>query len=292
MNNLEIRCIADTKCTLGEGPVWDEADGCLWWVDILENRIFRYNLVSEYMEWWKTPEHAGFIVLKKNGGLIAGLKSGLHHVELRENQDISVRRIDRVDEQKDFIRFNDGICDSRGRIWGCTMDMNQKAPLGKYICYDKELNGKVVDEGYVVANGPALSPHGNILYTVETVGGPALQKGIFMLESGKKKLLIDWSEYDTFPDGIITDSDGNLWIGEFGGNTLRSFSPQGMLILEIKVPGWSVTKPVFGGKEKNVLFVTTARYAAGEKALKNYPQTGGVFEIRGTGVIGQPTAYF
>jgi sugar lactone lactonase YvrE len=298
MKDIQIRCIADTKCTLGEGPVWDEKNQVLYWVDILENKVFRHDPSSEAVDWWKTPEHVGFIILKEGDGLLAGLKTGLHHVALQKDHSVSVSRIDRVDEHKDHIRFNDGICDQQGRIWGCTMDMRNEVPLGKYYCYDGNLNRTIVDEGYVVANGPALSPEGQFLYTVETVGGPTLKKGIYVAASQDrrdfhaKKLVVDWRERPTLPDGVITDEEGNLWIGEFGGNTLRCYSSEGILKHEIVVPAWSITKAVFGGKDRNILYVTTARYGAEENILKKYPQTGGIFEIRGMGVKGQPSAYF
>lgn len=300
MQDLKIKCVADSKCMLGEGPVWDEINQDLYWVDILGNKIFRYDLSSKTVDWWETPEHVGFIVLKKGGGLIAGLRTGLHQLELQSNNKVSGRRIDRVDENTDHIRFNDGICDSRGRIWGCTMDMNQEAPLGKYYKYNGELSRTEVDKGYVVANGPALSPDGNYLYTVETVGGAALNKGIYIseLKDGAtvkgKQLFINWNKHSksTFPDGIISDAEGNLWIGEFGGNVLRCFSSHGVLKQEVELPAWNVTKAVFGGKNRDILYATTARYGASEDILEKYPETGGTYEINGIGVQGQRSACF
>lgn len=298
MKGIRIQCIADTKCTLGEGPVWDEKNQALFWVDILENKIYRYDSLSASVDWWETPEHVGFIILKKDGDLIAGLKSGLHYIALQNNHTVSASRIDRVDENQDHVRFNDGICDNQGRIWGCTMDMNEKVPVGKYFCYDIDLNRTTVDERYVVANGPTLSPDGKFLYTVETAGGPARKKGIYLAEAGgtnlfqQKELLVDWSERSSLPDGIITDAEGNLWVGEFGGSILRCYSATGDQQQEIELPGWSVTKPAFGGKNMDILFVTTARIAAGDGILTEYPLTGGVFEIRGTGFKGQSSVYF
>lgn len=298
MEDIQIRCIADTKCILGEGPVWDEKSQALFWVDILENKIYRYDSLSASVDWWETPEHVGFLILKEEDGLIAGLKSGLHHIALQNNHTVLASRIDRVDEGKEFIRFNDGTCDTQGRIWGCTMDMNEKTPEGKYFCYDNDLNRTTADEGYVVANGPTLSLDGKFLYTVETAGGPARKKGIYLAEAGgtnlfqQKELLVDWNGRSSLPDGVITDTEGNLWVGEFGGNILRCYSSAGSLKREMELPGWSVTKPAFGGKNMDILFVTTARIAAGDDMVREYPLTGGVFEIRGVGVKGQPTAYF
>lgn len=298
MKNFHIRCIADAGCTLGEGPVWDDQNNILYWVDILDNKIFRYDPSSGSYNWWNTPEHVGFIILKRDRGLIAGFKTGLHLIQLGVNGRISINRIDRIAKDRDRIRFNDGICDNQGRIWCCTMDMDQKAPLGKYYCYNKDFYKVVVDEGYVVANGPALSPDDQLLYTVETVGGTMIKKGVYVAKTkgekilNTKELLINWNERSSVPDGIITDAQGNLWIGGFGGNTLRCYSAQGVLKGKADLPAWNITKAVFGGKNLDILYVTTARFGADEDILRKYPQTGGVFEIRGLDSVGQPTPYF
>ncbi len=296
--DYQIRCIADVKCTLGEGPVWDDKNQVLYWVDIIDKKIYRLNPSADKLDWWNTPEYVGFIVLKKEGGLLAGFKTGLHHVTLKDNHEIDATRIDRVNEGVDYIRFNDGMCDNFGRIWGCTMDMNQKEPLGKFYCYDGRLNRTLVDEGYVVSNGPALSPDGQFLYTVETVGSSDFQNGIYVAKAtgektfGNKELLISWKKYSGAPDGIITDADGNLWIGEFGGDTVRCYSAGGELRQEIQIPARNITKPVFGGCNRDVLYVTTGTIRTEDYLLDQYPQTGGVFEITGSGGKGQPTAWF
>lgn len=298
MADIQIKCIAESNCTLGEGPVWDSKVRALYWVDILDNKIFRYDESTGALDWWATPEHIGFLILTGNGGLIGGLKTGLHHVKLQDRNRVSVSRIDRVDEGLDYIRFNDGICDQQGRIWGCTMDMNQESPLGKYYRYDQEMNRTVIDEGYVVANGPALTSDGQKLYTVETVGGPSIEQGIYVIElDGNKKpvekqLLIDWEGRSSVPDGIITDANGNLWVGEFGGNTLRCFYSEGILKQEIELPAWNITKATVGGANLDTIYATSARLGVEKKILGRYPQTGGVFEISGLEVQGQQTPYF
>jgi sugar lactone lactonase YvrE len=287
MKNLQIHCPVNPGCTLGEGPVWDAGQQLLYWVDILEKIIYRYNPADQSLHSWTAPEYVGFLIIRQDGGLIAGLKSGLHHINLRDNGTIHVIRIDRVDEHLEHIRFNDGMSDAQGRIWACTMDMRSKEPLGKYFCYDHAFKRILVDEGYIVANGPALSPDGRLLYTVETIGNADIEKGIYISEinsygeAENKKLLIPWSNYASYPDGVITDTAGNLWIGEFGGNKLRCYSPGGNINYEIPLPALNITKAVFGGINKDVLYATSARIGTDEATLKKYPYTGGLIEVRG-----------
>jgi len=287
MNDIKIRCISNPECTLGEGPLWDAKKNLLYWVDILENKIYSYDAASGTVKSWTTNEHVGFVIIKQDGSLIAGLKSGLHNISLNDDTTVTASRIDRVDENLEYIRFNDGMSDKSGGIWACTMDMRTREPLGKYFYYDQEYRKTIVDEGYVVANGPAISPDERFLYTVETVGNKNISKGIYVSEitSNKtlanRKLLIDWNERNTYPDGLITDTKGNLWIAEFSGNTLRCYSCYGELKTEIPLPAWNVTKAAIGGEKGDVLYVTSSRIGVDQDILANYPYTGGIIEITG-----------
>lgn len=274
------------KCTLGEGPVWDATRNLLYWVDILEKKIYQYDISKGSVCYWSTSEYIGFIILKQNNRLIAGLKSGLYDLILNVDGTVTASLIDIVDENMNNIRFNDGMSDIKGNIWCCTMDMQNGEPLGKYFCYDRALKKTLIDDGYTIANGPALSLDGQLLYTVETGRNKKLKKGVYVIQLPHKtlpksrRLLIDWSHYSSSPDGIITDLVGNIWVGEFGGNKLRYYSSHGKLIHEISLPAWNVTKPVLGGKNADVLYVTSALIGTDKNIISKYPDTGGIIEVK------------
>jgi D-xylonolactonase len=286
---IQIRCLVNPGCSLGEGPTWDTGSQRLYWVDILENRIYRYDPADERTSSWTTPENVGFVVVRPDGGLVAGFKSGLHHVALDVDGGVTASRIDRVDLGRDDVRFNDATADAEGRIWACTLGGTPEEPLGTYYCYGSDLSRRTVDDGYLVANGPALSPDGRLLYTVETAGHPGRAQGVYVSQITPdgtlegQRLLIDWRAYDSAPDGVVTDAEGNLWLGEFRGNVVRCFSPEGEQLGSVPLPAWSVTKAVFGGKRGDLLYVTSARVEADEETLARYPDTGGVIEVSGTG---------
>lgn len=286
---VEARCIANPGCTLGEGPTWDADSQRLYWVDIMENRIYRHDPAAGVTESWSTPEQVGFVVVRGDGVLLAGFKSGLHHVVLGEPPGLTCSRIDRVDGDRDDVRFNDATFDSDGEIWACTLGGSPDEPLGAYYWYDRELNRRTVDAGYLVANGPALNPDGTLLYTVETAGHPGRQQGVYVSRIVSRgalqdqRLLIPWDAYDSSPDGVITDRAGNLWLGEFHGNVLRCFSSDGEQLAAVALTAWNVTKAVFGGERGDVLYVTSARVEVDEATLARYPDTGGVIEVTGTG---------
>jgi D-xylonolactonase len=283
------RCIVNPGCSLGEGPTWDPDSQRLYWVDILENRIYRYDPADGDTHFWSTPEHVGFLVVRPDGELVAGFKSGLHHVVLGDDATVTSSRIDRVDGNREDVRFNDAISDAEGRIWACTLGGTSEEPLGAYYCYDADLSRRTVDAGYLVANGPAFSPDRSLIYTVETSGHPRRRKGVYVSRIAPggaledQRLLIPWDAYDSSPDGVVTDSDGNLWLGEFRGNVVRCFNSDGEQVAAVPLPAWNVTKAVFGGERGDLLYVTSARVEADDETLARYPDTGGVIEVAGTG---------
>jgi sugar lactone lactonase YvrE len=279
---MNVRCLVNPGCSLGEGPLWDAGSQRLYFVDILENRIYRFDPGDGRTDSWHTPEHVGFVLVRPDGGLVAGFKSGLHRVVLGDDGSVTAERVDRIDGDRDDVRFNDATADAEGRIWACTLGGSAEEPLGAYYCYDRELRRRTVDGGYVVANGPALSPDGRLVYTVETHGHPGRRKGVYVSRVAsdgtlaEQRLLVDWSGYDSAPDGVVTDGDGNLWLGEFHGNVLRRFSPEGEETLAIALPAWNVTKAALGDDR---LYVTSARVDADDETLARYPYTGGVLEV-------------
>jgi xylono-1,5-lactonase len=281
-----LRCVVNPGCTLGEGPVWDAESQRLYWVDIVERRIYRYGPEHGTTETWVAPEQVAFVVPEADGALLAGFASGLHRVELRADGSVDAERIDRV-ATDGGLRLNDVARDAEGRLWVCTLGGTDAEPLGVYYRYDEALTSRVVDRGYLVANGPALSPDERLLYTVETRGHRSRRRGVFVSrvtpsgELAEQRLLIDWAPRESQPDGLVTDADGCLWIGEFEGNALRRFSPDGEELETIPLPAWNPTKPAFAGDD--TLYVTTARFGVDEEALARYPDTGGVIEISALG---------
>jgi sugar lactone lactonase YvrE len=230
----------------------------------------------------------GFVAPRGDGTLLAGFKSGLHRVQLEDDGTVTASRVDRVDGHRPDVRFNDATSDAEGRLWACTLGGSPEEPLGTYFRYDTDLSRRTVDDGYLVANGPALSPDGRLLYTVETAGHPGRRKGVYVSRIAARgalegqRLLVDWP-YQSAPDGVVTDGEGNLWLGEFHGNVVRRFSPAGEETAAVALPAWNVTKAAFGGAQGDLLYVTSARVEVDDETLADYPDTGGVLELAGTG---------
>lgn len=269
---------------LGEGPHWDETRQCLWWVDILGKTIFRADATGDSVQQWPVPELVGFALPRPDGTMWLGYQSGLHVGQLHPNGTLTVDRTDTFMDDADRLRFNDGCVDKNGNLYATTMDMRATEPLGQLRRYDY-LTGSmaVLTGGFTIGNGPALSPDQSLLCVVETIGHAARPKGVYVAQltgaglTGEHRL-IDWPATDTSPDGVSTDGAGNLWVGEWGGSTLRQFSPGGTQLQAIELPVLNPTKAALD-PHRNTLFVTSARDGLTDGQLAQHPLTGSVLAI-------------
>lgn len=269
---------------LGEGPCWDQANHCLWWVDILGKTIFQATERGDSVQQWPVPELVGFALPRPDGTHWLGYQSGLHIGQLHPDGTLTATRVDAFTEHADRLRFNDACLDSAGNLYATTMDMQGTAPLGTLRRYDYATNAMtVLSDGYVIGNGPALSPDESRLYVVETAGHAKRPKGVYLIDyfdndAPHEQQFIDWPDANTAPDGVCTDEHGNLWVGEWGGSTLRQFDPTGTLQQAIDLPVLNPTK-VAMNPQTNELLVTTAQVGLTEEQLATYPLTGSVLAV-------------
>ena len=296
----DIRCVVDNACEVGEGPIWDVDRQRLLWVDILGKVVHAFHPDSGQAQAWQLDEMIGFIVPCEDGRWIAGLASGLAYIRLSDdpNDDHSVGLdfIDRPEKDQPENRFNDGACDVQGRLWCGTMHMPGTQAIGKLYCYDQSPMAQIMDEGYIVPNGPAFSRDGRTLYHCESSGNPEHPQAIYALDLvdgnvNGKRMLVDYRERTGAPDGLMVDADDRLWVGEWGGARLACFDAQGTLLQEISLPTANVTKAAFGGENMDVLYVTTGKATLSKEQLAAEPQAGGLFEIQGVG-RGLPSSRF
>jgi sugar lactone lactonase YvrE len=87
------------------------------------------------------------------------------------------------------------------------------------------------------------------------------------------------------------DSEGCVWNAQCYGGCLVRYAPDGTVDRVIEVPIKKVTSVMFGGKDLDVLYVTTMG-KAGEQFSPTQPKGGGLFAIYGLGIKGLPESRF
>ena len=267
-------CVWPVQAVLGEGPVW--WDAALWFTDIKQNRIHRFDPAGGTRS-WNAPSPVGFIVPLADGHFLAGAKTGLYDFDPVTGLFALIRK---VEPDLPGNRLNDGAVDTDGRLWFGSMDDGESTPTGRLYCLEGDMLA-VGDSGYVITNGPAFSPDGRILYHTDT-----LKKLIYAFDRGEgralsnRRVFVRVEEGAGYPDGPVVDAEGCLWTGLFGGFAVRRYSPGGELLSHIPFPVANVTKIAFGGADLRTVYATTARKGLDAAALAAQPLAGGLFAFR------------
>lgn len=264
-NTPGIELVPGLRCSVGESPLWCAEQGAWYWVDILARTIWRLDAASGRLASWQTTEMVASIALKRGGGLIAGMESGVFSLELGSDAMAVERQLGTpAGGMGPGMRFNDGRCDRQGRFWSGTMfaDIAANRPLGSLHRYTAQhgVSGPVVSN-LLVQNGLAWSPDGRTMYLSDSHPQRQLVWAFdFDLDEGmpgRQRLFVDMNPLPGRPDGAAVDSDGCYWIcGNDGGCILR-FTPDGRLDTRIEVPMLKPSMCSFGGDRLDTLLVTS-----------------------------------
>lgn len=270
----------DAQCALGESPLWSVAEEVLRFVDIKGRRIHRFDPASSEHASTQLPEEVGCIGLSDDGGLVAGLRSGIW---LLDGDGHAVRKLADNPEDQRTSRFNDGAVDPAGRFIVGTLDeTRERGDAGLYRFDERGLVR--IDGGLITSNGTAFSPDGRRLYHSDTfryvlyvrdydpATGEATNRRVFARFG---------SETDRGrPDGGAVDADGCYWTALYEGGRVQRYAPDGRLIAEYPVPARCPTMVAFGGRDLRTLYCTSARAGRPEAELAEYPLSGALFAMR------------
>lgn len=270
--------------TLGEGPVWIAQDAALWFVDIKQHRIHRFQPDGSALRNWDAPAQPGWILPADDGSLITGLQTGLHRFDPVAG---SFTLLDQPEAHLPSNRLNDATVGADGTLWFGSMDDAEEAPSGRFYRFRYGRTEVAAIDPVVITNGPAIAPDGT-LYHVDT-----LARRIWASTPGEdgtlgpSRLFAEIEDGAGYPDGPVVDAEGHVWIGLFGGWGVRRYAPDGRLVSTVRFPVANVTKIAFGGPDLRTAYATTARKGLSETDLRDQPLAGNLFSFD-PGVAGQP----
>ena len=287
MSNIQIKQIGNRLSTLGEGPVWDEINGCILWIDILNACIIEHHLATGSERTIPTGSMIGSFAIMDNGNFIAALQEGF-------------ATIDRTTSEKNIItspeknmpsnRFNDGKCSPDGHFWAGSMSLNETDASGYLYSIDAKHQIHQHEKELTISNGLCWSLDKKYFYFIDT---PTLEVVRYNYVDGnilhKTSIIKIDAVKDGYPDGMTIDAEGMLWIAHWGGWQVTRWDPStGEKIDAIKLPVSQVTSICFGGSDFDEMYITSARRGLNEEQLNSEPLAGGTFQVKNTGYRGLP----
>lgn len=271
-----MKLFADLRLANAECPVWNAAEGMLYWADIPNGRMYRQGPGGDAALVYEAGEPIGALVAGDDGSILQGLGEG----RVQAWRDGAVEVICPGISAERGRRFNDGTADPEGRLLLGTMPGGGPAAVYRF---DAAGYRRVVEK-IGQSNGMAFSLDGKTLYLTDTKAKVvrAYEYGADEVCGGREIIRVESA--DAVPDGLAIDEEGNLWSAHWGGGCVVRYRPDGSEISRIQLPTAKVSSVAFGGDRLDLMFVTTA---GGDDPRTNGPLAGAVFVDR-VGVRGHP----
>ncbi|THC95583.1 hypothetical protein EYZ11_004955 [Aspergillus tanneri] len=266
---------------LGEGPIYRSSDSTLHWFDCLSTPPELYILCVDA----DTGEPLGEVRVvpladsvtvgcfrrDKPGSYIAAYYQGVCFLDERTGSIEVVREIIPASE-RDERRFNDGGVDAKGRFWLAEIDKRAMGyganrlppsygrPKGRLWRYDPDGSlHLMIDGGIVCGNGLAWSPDNKTMYLNDSVAMQVYAFDFDLATGGlsNQRILVDRRDSFGEPDGMVVDTQGNLWIAVYASHRVMVFSPTGEHLQNVEFSAKNVACTTWGGRAHDMIYVAS-----------------------------------
>jgi len=262
---------------LGEGPYWSATDGRLWWVDILAPAIHSVLEGSDKRRTIALQEPVGVAVPHRDGGLLAAIGGSI----CRVHEDGAVSCLCSPEADRPRNRFNDGKCDSRGRLWVGSLSQDGTNGAGRLWRVDTEGMATTMIDDLDICNGIGWSPDERWFYVTDSGRGViytyAFDPGDG--ELGERRTFARIAAEDGVPDGLAVDAEGFVWSVRWDGSAVARHDPDGAVEQLVQLPVPRPTSCAFGGDELSTLYVTSARAGLSASTLAEAPASGSILAV-------------
>lgn len=288
--DLNAELVLDAKAKLGEGSIWHPKENKLYWIDIEGKALHIYDPVTKENKTFDVGSRIGTVVPVEKGGALVALQNGIHFIDTKTGK-LTFINNPLPDAN---IRFNDGKCDPSGRFWVGTMAMDSRRKGAVLYRMDKDKTIRTMLDRVTISNGIVWTADKKTMYYNDTPTG-TVQGFDYNDKTGEitnRRVVIKIPRGGGSPDGMTIDADGNLWVALWGSGTVGKFDPKtGELLQKVIVPAQNVSSCAFGGKNLDILYITTARAWVNDAKLKEFPLSGGLFSVK-PGVKGVAAKFY
>jgi len=283
--------ILDSRATLGEGVCWDAERHLLYWVDILEKEIHVFDPSTGNDHCIRIDHYVGAVACSSDGRLILATQQGFAKL------DTDTEELTPICDPESHLpcnRFNDGKCDPVGRFWAGTMDLEGQGNGGSLYRLDPDRSVHRMVENVTISNGLAWSSDDKVMYYIDT-GRSNVSAFDYDSDTGSikcRRTVIQFDRNWGHPDGMTIDEEDMLWVAHCGSGCVARWNPRsGKLLEKIELPVSLVTNCVFGGRDLDTLFISSARITLNDDEIAQQPLAGGIFCVN-PGIKGRVTPSF
>lgn len=244
-----------TRCVLGEGPLWHPLRGQFLWFDINAYQLLiREGKATRVVQFDEHVSAAGWV---DDASILIASETRLFLFDLEREKSEDVEGLE---PDNRATRSNDGRADPWGGFWIGTMGKDHETGAGAiYRYYKGEL--RKLHPNISIPNAMCFSPNRRYAYYTDTVTKKIMRQPLEAdrgWPDGDPEVFIDGTTDGLHPDGAVVDAEGNLWCAMFGASKVIAFSPEGERLRDISFDAPQTTCPAFGGADLTTLYCTSA----------------------------------
>lgn len=272
-----IERVGDAVDVLGETPVWSARENALYWVDVRDPKIRRYDAATGAVRSWEMPALVGSCGLAGDGRLIAALRTA---VVLFDPASGTFDTLGEPHFDDNDLRFNDGRVDRQGRFWVGSMNDRTRAAVGVLYRVDRTGFAPTPMRKVGCPNALSWSPDSTVMYYADSDLRTIFAYD-FDPETGEASGERIFARTDEgVHDGATVDSDGFVWCAIYGAAKVLRYAPDGSIDRTVEVPVTQPTCCALGGADLRTLFITTASQRLDAAEMRRQPMAGGLLSIR------------
>jgi sugar lactone lactonase YvrE len=294
---MDFKLVNEMRVVLAETPIWDPRINRLYWTDLFEGTVHRFDPLTGQDE---SAETGGFIgsaipcdTVEK---LLVAVDDGMMLMDFHTGKKelIAVPQPNTGE-----FRYNDTRCDAVGRIYTSSVSKKYGDPsfdpdtmAGKF--YMVEPDGSVVTlvDKLVQYNTIFFDSKDENLYVIDTFNKQLLRfdYSIDGGPSGEPEVVI---QFDDMPDGATVDKDDNVYICHWSDKkhitvwSLIDYS----FVESIPFPVKHICCGGFGGQDMNDFYVATSKFWLPDGDDDYAAGAGGIFRSQ-MGIPGIPEHFY
>ena len=262
----DFRVLSEHRSLLAETPIWDGRIKRLYWTDLFEGTVHRFDPETGLDESVETNSCIGAAIpCNVEGKLLVAIDDGLMILDF-DSGDLEL--IAAPETEMDGFRYNDTRCDAIGRIFTSTVSSKYPDPdfdpdkiAGKFFMIEPDGKVTVLVDHIAQYNTIFFDNGNNYLFVVDTYNRKLLrfdyaqESGVY----GKPETVI---VFDDMPDGVSVDIEDHIYVCHWGEKKhitvwdIKDFS----FIHSIPFPVKNVCCGGFGGQDMKDFYVATSSY--------------------------------
>jgi sugar lactone lactonase YvrE len=276
----DVERLGITACSVGENPLWHPMESSLYWCDIPNGLLLRYDPATSTESRLYVGEAVGGFTIQANGDLLLFMERGKVAIWRRDHLRIIISEL--PDERT--TRFNDVIADPVGRVLCGTMSTPERK--GRLYRLDTDGSIHVLLENVGCSNGMAFSLDRKHLFYTDSEARE-IYRFAYEAATGtlsERIVFARVSDGEGLPDGATMDAEGYLWSARWDGGCIARYAEDGTIERTILVPARKAASLTFGGPGLNDIYITTANLEDPD------PNAGFLYRCH-TGIRGVPEFY-